>query len=269
MCGGIASVVVPIAAAALGGWALGPVIAGGLGASAGVGMGIGAGLGYTAGGLVTGQPVGQAVKGGVLTGLGTFAGSEIGNMFGPNAGGVAGSSSGGIFGLPTTEFAGGSLGGVFGPFTGAQVGGATGSALLQGMFGAPTESGGMQPFVPISEGTSGIGAAEAPINLSRPSALAAPTWASGMSDVQQRTATATGSTQGSEREGLSQMGENYYTNLLQRNLIAPSGELGDYAEVRPVEHQYLQQGLGLQYEPTTKSLLESIVRRQRRRGMTA
>ena len=78
-----------------------------------------------------------------------------------------------------------------------------------------------------------------------------------MSPLQQRAAIATGATQGSSVYR-SPEAEGYYKNLLQRALVGPGGEMGDYGQVLPIEQQYLRSILGLSYQPTTQSLLEAI-----------
>lgn len=79
-----------------------------------------------------------------------------------------------------------------------------------------------------------------------------------MTPLQQRAAIATYGTQGSASQYRDAPAADYYRNLLQRNLITPEGELAGYESVLPIEHQYLQQVLGLTYDPTTASLIDAL-----------
>ena len=88
-------------------------------------------------------------------------------------------------------------------------------------------------------------------NFARPTAMEPPGHlglSGAMTPLQQRTAIATGATQG-ESVYRSQDATDYYKNILQRSLIGAGGELGDYNQIMPIESQYLRSVLGLSYRP--------------------
>lgn len=61
---------------------------------------------------------------------------------------------------------------------------------------------------------------------------------SGLDPMQERSALAT---RGSQGGGLGQDEQNYYLNLLQRNIMDESGNVGSTEDLLPVERQYLNQ----------------------------
>lgn len=84
-----------------------------------------------------------------------------------------------------------------------------------------------------------------PIAVNRPYEMARPQdmgdFLSGLSDLQARTALAT---RGAQGEGIGKGGEDYFLNMLLRNLIGEGGQMGELESLTPIETQYLGQ-LGL------------------------
>ncbi|RJO72853.1 MAG: hypothetical protein C4523_02460 [Myxococcales bacterium] len=94
-----------------------------------------------------------------------------------------------------------------------------------------------------------------PVELAQPGFLGL---GAGMTPLQLRSAIATYGTEGEDSAFDDPLTKSYYKNLLQRSLISDTGELGDYSQILPIEHRYLQQALGLNYQPTTQGLLDAI-----------
>lgn len=122
------------------------------------------------------------------------------------------------------------VGGVGGFFAGGPQGALAGASLGSSLLGgskkssAPAPNIGPAPFTPTRPGAS-----------SRPSSLGD---LSGLDSTQERSALATRGTQGG---GLGQDEQSYYLNLLQRNIIDESGNVGSTESFLPVERQYLNQ----------------------------
>jgi len=77
-------------------------------------------------------------------------------------------------------------------------------------------------------------------------------------NLQQRTGIATGGTAGLAGYYNDPEVMKYYQNLLMRDMIGDDGQYGAYESVMPVEHQYLQQAFGLQYDPNIAALLKAL-----------
>ena len=97
--------------------------------------------------------------------------------------------------------------------------------------------------------------------FARPAAMPSPHFLSldgGMTPLQARTAVATYGVNASDGMWRDPAATEYYKNELLRSLVGDSGELGDYGSVLPIEHQFLQQVLGLSYGADTKSLVSAL-----------
>lgn len=133
----------------------------------------------------------------------------------------------GSFFKSIVPFISGAVGNVLGGPIGGIIGGSLGSSL--GGIGKKQES---MPAPTIS----------APqFNPVRPQAAARPNTLGDLSSLdpmQERSALAT---RGSQGGGLGQDEQNYYLNLLQRNIMDESGNVGSTESLLPVERQYLSQ----------------------------
>lgn len=112
---------------------------------------------------------------------------------------------------------------------------------------------GLAPMPEVESGgaSSNLGEVETPFKPKRPNEVAKPydlfsksvggQTFSTLSPEQQRSYLATEGTYGA---GLGDTEKNYYMNMLQRNLISDSGQLGDMNSLSPIERNYLtRQGL--------------------------
>jgi hypothetical protein len=94
----------------------------------------------------------------------------------------------------------------------------------------------------------------------RPNPLTAPNWMRFdpvMTDLQRRSYIATEGLSGNQGLYRSDEAKNYYANLLGRTLIGPTGELGDFNTLLPIEQQYLQ-ALGISGHTDTAGLLTKL-----------
>jgi len=133
----------------------------------------------------------------------------------------------GSFFKSVLPFIGGAVGSVFGGPIGGMAGGALGS-----MFGGGGQKKESMP-------TPTINAPQ--FTPTRPSASTRPGTLGDLSNLdpmQERSALAT---RGSQGGGLGQDEQSYYLNLLQRNILDESGNVGSTESLLPVERQYLNQ----------------------------
>lgn len=230
------------------GGGFGSIIGSVLGGLAGgpVGAAIGSGLGTVA----TGGTPQQALLGAAG---GLAGGALLGGALGP-AGTVASSLGsvglGGVAQALPASLAGSSVSGLAGQALGQQLG--------QSLATEPERrASGVLPTAITGQQTA------EPFNPQRPASMALPSSLSdlgGLSDIQQSTAIAT---KGVEGGGVGGEGQNYFLNLLQRRLVDQGGNLAGYEQVNPIEEQFLQQRMGFQFSPNTRSLLEAIARQPR------
>lgn len=94
----------------------------------------------------------------------------------------------------------------------------------------------------------------------RPDEKQAPGWMrfdNIMSPLQRRSYIATQGISGEQGLYRSQEAKDYYSNLLARTLISPTGQLGDFNQLLPIEMQYLQ-ALGIPGWKDTAGLLGGL-----------
>lgn len=207
-------------------------------------------------GMATGNPLA-----GLTSGVGAGAGAYVGsNLLGPTLGSLGGGTSAasggatpGFLGAPLAKAFGdtaleGPAQSAFGSATGGNlIGGAIGQGVGQsltdpmklGIQGGP--STGSPAFAPSRSGDM-----QMPGDLSQ---------YSGLNPNQQATNIATRGVYG---QGNGPQDNQYFTNLINHQLIDPSGNVaGDNSSINPVESQYLSQiGLGGYGNP--KDLLQKI-----------
>lgn len=219
----------------------------------GIGYGItpllGGALGTGAGTLAGGGSPTDAL----LAGAGSYLGGQfLGTGTGDLAGNLTQSTIPGAAGLgELLATAAPAIGGVgFNQLTGQLAGGAVTDLLTAP---PPTID---QPTAPAGP----TGPTNAPVT--RPKEAALPSMLGGdfgsLDPFQRETALAT---QGSFGQGLGKDEQDYFLNLLQRRLQDDQGNAADF-NIAPVEQNYLESGLGLQFDPNTKGLLQSIANRQ-------
>jgi hypothetical protein len=231
-------------------------------------------------GFAVGGPAGAAIGSGIGTKLSggstrdaliSAGGSYVGGRFlGAGAGDVAGnmtqSSIPGLRGLGGRLASGtfGSLGSAIGA---ASFPGITGSLMGQSI---ARMAAGPQMMAPINEGAptaQPTGPSNAPLPTSQPEAAALPSSLSqfsGLDPLQQLSGVAT---EGLYGGGTGAQEQNYFLNLLQRQLIGSQGGYQDYStSVNPTTEAYLQNNLGLQFDPSTTSLLQAIANRNAAMG---
>lgn len=230
--------------------------------------------------------------------VGSVAGGVLGGPAGAAAGAAAGSklsggsntqallSAGGSY--LGGEFLGGGSGDVAGNLTTSSIPGAAslGEGLANGSLGSAGSALGAAAFGPLSGALTGqtiaglVGGAgaqpaselpapnvsgpkNADLPTSAPKAASLPSSLSGFSGLDALQQGSGIATQGLYGGGTSNDEQNYFTNLLQRQLIDDKGGYNDYSSnVNPTEESYLHNDLGLQFDPNTQSLLQSIANKQ-------
>lgn len=238
----------------------------------------------------------------VLKSAPSVAGAVIGNTLLPGVGGALGAAAGSkLSGGSNTQallsaggtylgsqFLGGAPGDIAGNLTTSSIPGASslGEGLANGSLGTAGSALGASSFGSLVGGLEGQsiaglvgGAGAAPaadtpapnvggpknadLPTSAPKAASLPSSLSGfngLDSLQQGTGIAT---QGVYGGGTSGDESNYFTNLLQRQLIDDKGGYNDYgSNVNPTEESYLHNNLGLQFDPNTPSLLQAIANKQ-------
>lgn len=214
-------------------------------------------LGGPAGGAA-GSALGTKLAGGSNTqALLAAGGSYLGGRYlGSGSGDVAGNlSQYGVTRSIADSLAGTSLGGISypaltGSLTGMGIGGAVGGAAI-----APE----------VASGSTAIPSFEN-INISRPGEMSLPGGMESLGGLSDRQKATNLATRGVEGGGLSPTERDFYINLQQRRLQDDQGNLADISELTPIEQTYFKQGLGLQFQPNTRSILESLARRNQSIG---
>lgn len=196
---------------------------------------LGAGFGSAAGSYL-GAQLGGSLGGGLGT-IGGAANNALGasayQSLGDTLGGSLGSTASNAF----SNIAGSSLGGALGGFAGNSIGGDLGLGL----------SGGMD------QGMSGPAA----FSPTRQDAQNAPSSFSGLGDLTGEQQTSNLANQGVYGGGLGPDEQSYFLNLVNRQLVDPSGQTQDMSSLQPIENSYLQQ-LGLGGYGNSQDLLEAI-----------
>jgi hypothetical protein len=218
----------------------------------GLGTALGASLGAGVGGLASGA----GLKGAAIDAAGAGLGSAF--LGGSGTGTVADSLTGSS--IPGASTIGGELAG---STLGASSSGAL-SGALEGTSISGLVNGALNPPAPPGLPAPNVsGPSNAPIPTTAPRAAAFPSdlsTFSGLDPLQQGSGIAT---QGLYGQGTSSADQNYFLNLLQRQLITGPGQYANYnSVVNPTEQGYLQNTMGLQFDPNTNSLLQAIANKQ-------
>jgi hypothetical protein len=217
--------------------------------------------------------------GGRIDGRSGVAGKS-GGSFGGREGGIAGAlqrANDWLSKNAPTAVRGAALGSGLAGLPGGLVGGAVGGLadLLGGRIdlgglGDPGRAGGQlgprgdrgrggsQTIMPRTMGVPPLGTALQ--RYTRPDEKQAPGWMrfdNIMSPLQRRSYIATQGISGEQGLYRSQEAKDYYSNLLARTLIGPTGQLGDYNQLLPIEMQYLQ-ALGIPGWKDTAGLLGGL-----------
>jgi len=216
----------------------GPIIGAAIGSVIpGVGTALGASLGSAGGTLASGGNFKQAL----LSAGGSYLGSSLGSQFlgGGNLGSALTNNLGNIAGntvanaLPAA-FADASMGSLLGGYAGNSIGES---------LGGPIE--GRAPAAPAGFSPSRANIGEIPASLQGMGALNPTQQASNLA------------TQGTYGSGLGPDENQYFLNLVNRQLIDESGNVGDASTLNPIQNSYLQR-LGLGGYSNSNNLLESI-----------
>ena len=198
--------------------------------------------GYGGGGTVSGRTGGSGL-GGALSGA--VRGAAYGSMLGA-PGAIVGGLAGALLGGGGLSMGSGSRSGSMAPRGDA---GRSGDKTIM-----PT----VPPAAPIANPVPSL--ATALQRYTRPDEAKAPGWMRFdpvMSPLQRRSYIATQGISGEQGLYRSKEAKDYYSNLLARTLIGPTGELGDYNQLLPIEMQYLQ-ALGIPGWNDTKGLLGGL-----------
>lgn len=208
-------------------------------------------------GIKSGSPLGGLAAAG-----GSFLGGELGSSLGSSLGG----SSGGLLSQTPSNALGNIFGGEtvgsaapFGSFAGNALGSSTiGSSLGSAVGSSIGADAGSKLGTSIMPGTSGpLQISASPFSPSRQGASALPNSLSGLSGLdpfQQATNIATKGVYGGGQGGDE---NNYFLNLINRQLVDPSGNVNGMSSINPVESSYLSQ-LGLGGYNNSNDLLQGI-----------
>lgn len=110
--------------------------------------------------------------------------------------------------------------------------------------------------------TAPIGPQNAPLPTSRPDEASLPSGLGQFAGLNPLQTTSGIATEGLYGGGTSGPENNYFINMLQRQLINDKGGYEDYSQnVNPTSEAFLHNNLGLQFDPNTTSLLQSIANR--------
>ncbi len=216
-------------------------------------------LGAGAGTLVAGGDLKDAA----LAGVGSYVGGKfLGSGSGDVAGNLTSNTATRSLGETLATSGSGSLLGQIGAASVPQLSGAlAGQTLASGISNA------MAPLPLASQpepsaGALAPGPSDAPLVRQKEAALPSALGDFANLDPLQRS---TGlATKGAFGGGLGKEEQDYFLNLINRRLMDDQGNFGDIGQINPVEKTYLEGNLGLQFDPTAKSLLQSIANRQAR-----
>lgn len=195
-----------------------------------------------AGGSYFGSKLGSSLGSSLGSEGGSFLGktpsNALGDIFGGETVGAAapfGSFAGNVLGSSTI---GSSLGAAAGSSFGADLGGKLGSQIMPGIGGTLDMS--QSPFSPSRQGAMGL-----------PSSLSG---MAGGDPFQQATNIATKGVYGG---GQGKDENQYFLNLINRQLVDPSGNVNGMQSINPIESSYLSQ-LGLGGYNNSNDLLQGI-----------
>jgi hypothetical protein len=189
---------------------------------------------------LSGGSTGDALKSAVLGGVGSYVGQRFLPSVGPadSIGGYAGRNIAGM--LPSAV-------------ANAGISGAAGALAPQFLSAMGGEQPQQQEQYNLPQ--------QQQVNISRQNEASLPSSLSqfsGLDPLQKATGIAT---EGLYGAGAGEEEKNYFLNLVNRRFVDDSGTMADYSTLRPIEQQFLTQGLGLRFDPNTRSLLESIAKR--------
>lgn len=237
----IGQILAPIA----GGLALGPV---------GLGL-VGAGTGAAIGGAANALAAGKGLKGAAITGGLDLAGNSIGNQLFPesigqgigstasNAVGAADAGIGDALGQGFSQTASNAL---LNTSIGGAVGGALGGNLANKLTTKP-----QQPNVDPNSLTP------APFTPTRAPQLQLPGSLSSLQGQDTAQQTSNLATQGVYGGGLGPQEQSYFTNLVNNQLVDPSGKVAPTSSLSPIENSYLSK-LGFGGYSNSNDLLGAI-----------
>jgi hypothetical protein len=212
--------------------------------------------GYGGGGRVSGRTGGGSGIGGALQRANDWLsrntptavkGAAIGSGLAGLPGGLVGGAVGGLADLLGGRI---DLGGLGDP---GRAGGQLGPRGDRGR-------GGSQTIMPLARATGVPPLGTAMQRYTRPDEAQAPGWMrfdNVMSPLQRRSYIATQGISGEQGLYRSKEAKDYYSNLLARTLIGPTGQLGDFNQLLPIEMQYLQ-ALGIPGWKDTAGLLGGL-----------
>lgn len=218
-----------------------PIAGAALGSLVGMPM-IGAAIGS---GLSTGVETGNPIAG-LLSAGGSFAGGSLGGSLlggglgGQTVGGLVNDSFGSFAGNALPSFLGdASLGSIAGSSIGSSLGASAGQAIM------PQSSGGGAPKGPP------------PFKPSQQAAMGLPQSLSQFSNLSPDQLTSNIATQGVYGGGNGPEENQYFLNLINRQLVDQKGKTGDMGQLSGIDNSYLAQ-LGLGGMGNTNDLLKGI-----------
>lgn len=226
--------------------------------------GVGPGLAAVYTGVKTGVETGNPLSG-LLGAAGSFAGNALGESFGSSLGNSIGGSAGSFLNETPANFLGDAFGGStvgaaapFGSFAGNALGGSTIGSLAGSALGSSTGTslGSQlgQSLMPmggdLQKGPAGFSPSRAP-QMGLPQSLSQ---FGNLDPFQQATNIASKGVYGG---GNGPNENSYFLNLINRQLVDPSGNVGGMQGINPVENSYLSQ-LGLGGYGNSSDLLKGI-----------
>lgn len=217
----------------------------------------------------TGQSLGRSLEGAGLSFAGNAIGGSIGNAIAPGSVGDAlgstasnavGAADAGINSALGQGFSQTASNALLGSSVGSIAGGFAGSNLASGLV-APKQA----PQTPVNNNSLLPTDSFAPKNnpqLQLPGSLA------GLSNLTPDQQTSNLATQGVYGGGLGPQEQQYFTGLINNQLVDPSGKVGSTSSLSPIDNSYLSQ-LGFGGYSNSKDLLGAISQWQKNQGTTA
>lgn len=210
----------------------------------------------------TTRSIGKSLEGAGLSYAGNAIGSQLGNAIVPSSIGDAigstasnavGAADAGINSALGQGFSQTASNALLNTGVGSALGGFAGGNFAQSL--APQKSS-SQPTVDNNSLTP------APFTPTRAPQIQLPGSLSGLSSMTPDQQTSNLATQGVYGGGLGPQEQSYFTNLVNNQLVDPSGKVGNISSLSPIEDSYLSQ-LGLGGQSNSTDLLGAISKWQK------
>lgn len=205
----------------------------------------------TAGLSFAGNEIGSSIGGSILPGT-------VGNAIGSTASNAVGAADAGISGALGQGFSQTASNAILNTGVGSTLGGLAGSNIAQGLMPQKTQGGSV-------DNNSLLPAAYKPQNIPQ---LQLPGSLSGLAGLSSDQQTSNLATQGVYGGGLGPQEQQYFTGLVNNQLVDPSGKTSSTSSLSPIENSYLSQ-LGFNGYSNSNDLLGAISQWQKQQQGTS